>query len=192
MDLEQERQVSENVPLNKISSGSSASRGKTPLRLRYEAEVRVLKAQLGSIEDIRQQLGLTQRKVCQLLMVDPSTWTRWLKDEDRVPPHIYRAFQWYLQLIDKKPEWHPQQSFHPLSQGLLTSNNSTEELEALRGRMEGQSFQLKQQLKDITETWQTERAELLEKIEKKDAALTGWKLFVLLNSLALFLLWFFS
>lgn len=192
MDLEQERQVSENVPLNKVSSGSSASRGKTPLRLRYEAEVRVLKAQLGSIEDIRQQLGLTQRKVCQLLMVDPSTWTRWLKDEDRVPPHIYRAFQWYLQLIDKKPEWHPQQSFHPLSQGLLTSNNSTEELEALRGRMEGQSFQLKQQLKDITETWQTERAELLEKIEKKDAALTGWKLFVLLNSLALFLLWFFS
>lgn len=185
MDLELERNTTP-------ERARSPVRGKTPLRLRYEAEVRVLQAQLGSIEDIRHQLGLTQRKMCQLLMVDPSTWTRWLKDEGKVPPHIYRALQWYLQLIEKKPEWHPQQSFHPLSQGFLTSIPSSEDIEGLKGRFEGEAFQLKQQLKDITENWSAERAELLEKIEMKDAALTGWKLFVLLNSLALFLLWFFS
>jgi transcriptional regulator with XRE-family HTH domain len=73
------------------------------LRMQYEAEVSLLIKKLGSLEDIRQTLGLSQRKMCQLLMVDPSAWSRWVKAGGRAPPHIYRALAWYLALANKYP-----------------------------------------------------------------------------------------
>lgn len=76
-------------------------RSKSSLRMTYEAEVKVFRSKFGGIEDIRKNLGLSRRKMCQLLMVDPSAWTRWMRDEDRVPPHIYRALEWYLALEKK-------------------------------------------------------------------------------------------
>jgi len=80
-------------------------KAKTSLRLKYEAESRVIRKQLGGLNEIRQMLGLSQRKMCQLLMVDPSAWTRWTKDESKVPPHVWRALQWYIELENKRPEW---------------------------------------------------------------------------------------
>ena len=77
-------------------------RSKSSHRIRYEAEVEILRKKLGDLESIRNQLGLSQRKICQLLFVDPSAWTRWTKGGD-APPHIYRALQWYLALQDKYP-----------------------------------------------------------------------------------------
>lgn len=79
------------------------SRSKTSLRIRYEAEVEVIRRKLGSLESIREQLGLSQRKVCQLLLVDPSAWSRWVRADEDAPPHIYRMLQWYLALQDKYP-----------------------------------------------------------------------------------------
>ncbi len=76
-------------------------RPKSALRMRYAAEIKVFKAQHGNLEDIRQKLGFSRRKMCQLLMVDPSAWTRWCKDESKVPPHIYRALEWFLALNQK-------------------------------------------------------------------------------------------
>lgn len=70
-------------------------------RLLYEAQVEVIKKQIGDLEFVRTSLGLSQRKICQLLMVDPSAWTRWQKSD--APPHIYRSLQWYLALKDKIP-----------------------------------------------------------------------------------------
>lgn len=78
-----------------------SSRSKTPHKILYAAEVKVFKAQHGGLEEIRQKLGYSRRKMCQLLMVDPSAWTRWMKDEDRVPAHIYRALEWFLALNQK-------------------------------------------------------------------------------------------
>jgi len=78
-------------------------RTKTSQRLKYEAECEVLKRKLGDLEQIRGQLQLSQRKICQLLLVDPSAWTRWTKMPATVPPHIYRMLQWYLALQDKYP-----------------------------------------------------------------------------------------
>ena len=80
-----------------------ATRAKTSLRIRYEAEVQVIKRKLGGLEDIRKTLGLSQRKISQLLFVDPSAWTRWTKAGDEAPPHIYRMLQWYLALEEKYP-----------------------------------------------------------------------------------------
>ncbi len=81
------------------------------LKLQYDAEVTIIKSKLGDIENIRNDLGLSQRKISQLLMVDPSAWTRWTKQITPVPAHIYRSLQWYMALIEKSPEWHPQNSF---------------------------------------------------------------------------------
>ena len=73
-------------------------RSKTPHKILYAAEIKVFKAQHGGLEEIRQKLGYSRRKMCQLLMVDPSAWTRWMKDEGRVPAHVYRALEWFLAL----------------------------------------------------------------------------------------------
>lgn len=78
-------------------------RSKSSNRIRYEAEASHIQKKLGDLEAIRQSLGLSQRKICQLLLVDPSAWTRWTKQGDSAPPHIYRALQWYLALQEKYP-----------------------------------------------------------------------------------------
>lgn len=75
--------------------------GSSALRLMYEAEVKVFRAQHGGLENIREKLGFSRRKMCQLLLVDPSAWTRWTRDESKVPPHIYRALEWFLALNQK-------------------------------------------------------------------------------------------
>lgn len=83
------------------------SRVKTSLRLKYEAEVKIMKSKVGGLEEIRLQLGLSQRKICQLLLVDPSAWSRWTKSGEDAPPHIYRMLTWYLAMTDKYPALEP-------------------------------------------------------------------------------------
>ncbi len=84
------------------------ARSKTSLRMHYEAQVVVIQRQSGDLEKIRTDLGLSNRKICQLLMVDPSSWTRWTRQGDQAPPHIWRALQWYLILREKIPGLTPQ------------------------------------------------------------------------------------
>ena len=83
---------------------SGKSRMKSPLRLKYEAEARVIQDKIGDLEKVRSELGLSQRKICQLLLVDPSAWTRWTKNPDQVPPSVYRSLQWYMALNEKYPD----------------------------------------------------------------------------------------
>ncbi len=91
---------------NKNLKPGGESRGpKSSLRMKYEAEVSNIKKTHGDLEGIRRKLGLSKRKVAQLLLVDPSAWTRWTKKKGEAPPHIYRALQWYLLLQDKHPEY---------------------------------------------------------------------------------------
>jgi|GEM_PF-4669542 len=75
---------------------STSPRTKTSQRLKYEAEIAVLKKEIGSLEEVRIKLGFSRRKICQLLLVDPSAWTRWTAENQDAPPHIYRALKWYL------------------------------------------------------------------------------------------------
>lgn len=77
-------------------------RVKTSLRQRYEAEARVLERRLGGLDGIKESLGLSQRKIAQLLLVDPSAMTRWSQGGS-IPPHIWRSLAWYLALQDKYP-----------------------------------------------------------------------------------------
>lgn len=118
---------------------------KTALRLKYEAEVRAFKNRFLGIENVRKTLGFSQRKMCQLLMVDPSAWSRWLKDEAKVPPHIYRALEWMLLAQDKNPDL-----IRVMSAGLMSSGGtkgvSEEAIRPLKERiqqLEGEIEQMK-------------------------------------------------
>lgn len=96
-------EIDQKPPFFDQNSTASKARSKSSLRIRYEAETEIIRRKIGSLEGIRQQLGLSQRKICQLLLVDPSAWSRWVRDDEDAPPHIYRMLQWYLALQDKYP-----------------------------------------------------------------------------------------
>ncbi|MGE5085761.1 MAG: hypothetical protein ACM3MG_05625 [Bacillota bacterium] len=91
-------------PIYSVEDGGETSpRSKTSLRMHYEAQVSVIRRQMGDLESVRLNLGLSQRKMSQLLMVDPSSWTRWTRQGDEAPPHIWRALQWFSALQEKIP-----------------------------------------------------------------------------------------
>lgn len=83
--------------------GPKKIRNKSPIRSHFDEEVDLIRKQIGTIEEVRIKLDLTARKMCQLLMVDPSAWNRWTTGITNPPPHIYRSLQWYMMLNDKLP-----------------------------------------------------------------------------------------
>lgn len=93
----------EDSELDLIPDLNKKARIKTSNRLNYEAQVEVIKKQIGDIEVIRNKLNLSQRKMAQLLLVDPSAWSRWSTPGESAPPHIYRALQWYMSLQEQIP-----------------------------------------------------------------------------------------
>lgn len=95
---------------------------KSSLRIQYEAQVTVIKSQIGELEFIRAQLGLSQRKISQLLLINPSSWNRWIKDPDKIPSLVWRSLQWYLALNDKVPGLNSQ---YFLSQNTQSTLNQT-------------------------------------------------------------------
>lgn len=76
----------------------------------------LIRSQIGDIEEIRNSLGLSRRKMCQLLLIDPSTWTRWTTGKTTPPPYIYRMLQWGLAIMDKYPETHPLANYEKFEQ----------------------------------------------------------------------------
>lgn len=165
-------------------------RSKTSLRLRYEAEVRVIRRQLGSLEQVREELGLSRRKMCQLLMVDPSAWTRWMKDESRVPPHIWRSLQWYMALIDKTPSWHPQNSFGAaptayIEQESHKMSSLKEDLEQKVSQMKDLPQVFERQMEERLSALQNENQKLVKELQKQAQIGASWKLLVLINLLIL-------
>lgn len=57
-----------------------------------------LKKSIGPLEHLRHRLGLSQRKMSELLLADPTSWSRWIKKPDSMPSTIYQSLFWYLQL----------------------------------------------------------------------------------------------
>ncbi|MBY0386506.1 hypothetical protein K2X05_15220 [bacterium] len=94
-----------------LSSTQTTSKERIPssLRMKYSAEVQLIINKWGDLEQMRKTLGLSQRKICQLLLVDPSAWTRWTRNPEssEAPPHVFRALSWYLLLLNKSPELSP-------------------------------------------------------------------------------------
>jgi len=76
----------------------------------------LIKSQIGEVEDVRKSLGLSQRKMCQLLLIDPSTWSRWVTGKTEPPPYVYRMLQWGLAVMEKYPETHPLSNYEKFEQ----------------------------------------------------------------------------
>ncbi len=139
------------------SANKVGNRAISSVRLTYEAQVNVIKVQIGDLESIRSSLGLSQRKMAQLLLVDPSSWSRWTQKGDDVPPHIYRALQWYMILQEKIPglnaSYFLQKDITSLKKDIeatltkrmdeLVYNSASE-----NDRFEGEIIDLKQKLKN--------------------------------------------
>ncbi len=68
----------------------------------YQLEVQRIKDKHGDLDQIRMKLGMSRRQTCQLLLVDPSAWTRWIKTD--APAHVYQALNWLLELKKTNPE----------------------------------------------------------------------------------------
>jgi hypothetical protein len=84
---------------DKDEAGSSGQ--KLSSRDRYELEAHKIQSEIGDLAQILNTLGLSQRRACQLLLVDPSAWTRWRKTS--APPHIYQALRWLIELQKLNP-----------------------------------------------------------------------------------------
>lgn len=177
-DLQRDAQLS-NIGFDEETGGDNTPRSKTSLRLRFEAESKVIQSRLGSLEDIRQNLGLSRRKLAELLFVDPSAITRWQKDPASTPPWVWRSLSWYLELEEKDPNWaqwrewflkkgmrEPQQQLQPTS---FKNSPSEEEISFLR--------------REIDDA-RRENLNLKEQMDAKETLGLTWKALLLMNSLA--------
>ena len=86
----------------KIKRESDVTNSRQKKRDIYLLERERIKQEIGDLDEIREKLGMSQRRACQLLLVDPSAWTRWNKTE--APPHVYQALRWLLELKKVNPE----------------------------------------------------------------------------------------
>lgn len=181
MEFQQEPNFIEGLKTsNHRNTEASKFRKKTALRVKYEAESQVIINKLGHLEDIREKLGLSQRKMCQLLLVDPSTWSRWQKEPEKVPPHVYRSLQWYLALIEKAPEWHPLNAY-------LGAFRSNEKRSFSVDKIEREVQDLESQMKTTLHHNQL----FLQEVQKQSQIHWGWKLMLVLNLVLLVLSWVF-
>jgi len=119
-------------PLEFASEAELNFNSKTSQKMQYEAHVEVIRRQIGGLEEVRMKLGLSARKVCQLLLVDPSAWSRWKKEG--APPHIWRALQWYLSLQQQIPGLTPAYFLH--RDPGLAAQETTQKIKALETRMQ--------------------------------------------------------
>lgn len=93
---------SKNLP-DKGTSGSELLSPEIRRKERYRLEVDFLREKIGPLEEVRAQLGLSQRKMSELLLVDPASWSRWVK-KGAAPGYIYKSLQWFLALRERHPE----------------------------------------------------------------------------------------
>ncbi len=166
-------------------------RSKTSLRMHYEAQVSVLRRQMGDLESIRLGLGLSQRKMSQLLMVDPSSWTRWTKQGDEAPPHVWRALQWYSILNEKIPGLTPQYFMNQSPQVL--HQKALQELESEKAERQAEMSVLSRKLDGFSAEKQALNAEVA-KLKKDLKFHRKISIFILSLSLiwaAVFLVWKF-
>jgi transcriptional regulator with XRE-family HTH domain len=109
------------------------TQSKSLRRERYEQYVQEIREKHGSLEDIRQRLGLSRRKLCGELMVDPSAWSRWTASQqpgsrDEAPPHVYKTLVLMLEAQAKEPLKYQEKS----AMGFVQPENFKQNMNELR------------------------------------------------------------
>lgn len=180
------------------------NRPKTQQRIRQEAQLEVLRKKHGSLEDIRRELGFSQKQMGELLLVDASAWSRWIKPGEDAPAHIYQALGWYLEtreLQHLKQHQVVQESPRDIRSVFKSdlapfdfvekSSEASARTAMLGPQPQVDSSAFNEAVSDVTEKmalWEIEKNQLAEKLKKSEALQTGWKLFLILNSFILFYL----
>ncbi len=91
-----------NVENTYTQTSTRASKGQGPYGLFYASQVEQIKDRLGDLEGIRKNLKMSRRQICQILLVNPSAWTRWTKSKKGAPPHFYRALEWLISIYSQQ------------------------------------------------------------------------------------------
>ena len=157
-------------------------RAKTSLRMHYDAQTVVIERQLEGLEGVRANLGLSQRKMAQLLLVDPSAWTRWNRPGNRAPGVVWRALQWYMILQEKIPGLTPNYflAAAPSAVRAETLKDLKKESEA-REILEKRLTQLDLQLSKF----ESENKNLYQRLSGLETQLKMWRVGTLLLTLTL-------
>ena len=178
------------------------NRAKTALRISYETEIELIRKKIGSIDEVREGLGLSRRKMCQLLLVDPSAWTRWGKNPNQIPPHIYRSLQWYLALIEKHPEWHPKNTYlgafgetqYQMKKIEERWEKRLEKLSQLKSNSETEEIFMDSQMESQISSMDEKTRLLGQQLEMVGQSQKSWRLLLIANTaiLLIILLWLLS
>lgn len=131
--------------------------------------------------------------MAQLLLVDPSAWSRWVKDESKIPPHVIKALQWYLLLEQKDPvfqQWREMILKREPDLGLDRWRRGIEE-KISRIPAQNQGFSpVNDQIRERLSELQHENAKLAAEVDKRLIMGVGWKLILVLNT-GILLYWAF-
>lgn len=124
-------------------------RSKTDLRRIFEIEAQNVQTKFGSLEEMRLRLGLSGRKLCQLLLVDPSAWNRWTRPGAKAPPHIYRALEWYFHLQEKHPTMDHRYWLTGLARSGLAKTSATEVASEQMAKLQSEIKELREELQRL-------------------------------------------
>ncbi len=117
----------------------------------------------GSLEDVRQRLQISKKKMCEILMVNASAWGRWNSAGKAPPNHVYVTLELLLrsQFLAR-----PEKSIQP---NYAVKDIGPSEHELVLGQ---------------------ELGKLKETLHRQEVLSFGWKCVLIFNSLAL--LWVLS
>ncbi len=104
------------------ATSSRTSKGQGSYGLFYASQVQKIKERLGDLEGIRTNLGMSRRQICQILLVNPSAWTRWTKSPQGAPPHFYRALEWLIHIHSKKANHQNSQSLNSPTKSIVSED----------------------------------------------------------------------
>ncbi len=93
--LERGMELIEDVEIPKQGSPIEV---RSALRMQYEIEAQIIRKRLGGLRVTADALHINQRQMARILMVDPSAVHRWFKNEDKVPPYIWRLLDYHAAL----------------------------------------------------------------------------------------------
>ena len=151
--------------LKRALTMSESSRAKSTYRVAFESEKSVILQDIGDLEQIRARIGVSRRKMCQILMVDPSAWTRWTRSAEGAPPHVYRMLEWYLLLKEKHPTL-AHQYYERLSKPVTAEGENLLRQE-LQHQLKSTQSRLSSQLSSEVEQLQRELSNLRQRFPEK-------------------------
>lgn len=159
---------------------ATPQRAESEKRLRYEEVVQQIREKYGSLEEMRKRLNFSQKQMSELLLVDPSAWTRWVKDGEAAPAHIYQALAWYFESRIENISAPKSDMIPATLEKLPWQMAKTEIIE--------KAPQLNQPVFD-SEVWAEEKAQLASELRnaqnKAIGVSDGWKLFLIINTVLL-------